>query len=97
MADDGGRQLIAVPSRVVVNNAESYIACCLRRGLGLIQIPRFDVQDLLEAGELVEVMPAHRAAPMPVHGELQPGGSPPRRLAVVSEWFEELMRRHLEA
>jgi DNA-binding transcriptional LysR family regulator len=29
---------LAVPSRVVTNNAESYIACC-RAGLGLIQIP----------------------------------------------------------
>lgn len=96
VADDGGRRLIAVPSRVVVNNAESYIACCLA-GLGLIQIPRFDVQDLLEAGELVEVMPAHRAAPMPVALLYPHRRQRSRRLAVFLEWFEELMRRHLEA
>jgi DNA-binding transcriptional LysR family regulator len=59
---DGRELQMAVPSRVIVNNAESYIACC-RAGLGLIQIPRFDVQYLLDAGELVEVMQAHRAAP----------------------------------
>ncbi|MFH5256208.1 LysR substrate-binding domain-containing protein, partial [Burkholderia semiarida] len=60
-----GPQTLAVSSRVVTNNAESYIACC-RAGLGLIQIPRYDVQHLLDTGELVEVLPAHRAAPMPV-------------------------------
>lgn len=95
-AGDGGRQAITVPSRVVVNNAESYIACCLA-GLGLIQIPRFDVQHLLDAGELVEVMPAHRAASMPVALLYPHRRQRSRRLAVFLEWFEELMRRHLEA
>ena len=95
-AGDGGRQAITVPSRVVVNNAESYIACCLA-GLGLIQIPRFDVQDLLDAGELVEVMPAHRAALMPVTLLYPHRRQRSRRLAVFLEWFEELMRGHLEA
>ena len=49
----------------MVNNAESYIACC-RAGLGLMQIPRYDVQHLLDAGELVEVLPGYRAASMPI-------------------------------
>jgi hypothetical protein len=43
----------------VVNNAESYIAACCA-GLGLIQVPLFDVQHLLERGDLVEVMAAYR-------------------------------------
>ena len=62
-----GEQTINMPmrSRVAVNNAETYIACCLS-GLGLIQIPRYDVQEHLEAGELIEVLPAWRAAPMQV-------------------------------
>lgn len=62
-----GEQTINMPmrSRVAVNNAETYIACCLS-GLGLIQIPRYDVQEHLEAGELVEVLPTWRAAPMQV-------------------------------
>lgn len=54
------------PSRVSANNAETYIACALA-GMGLIQIPAFDVQDHLRSGELVEVMPQARPAPMPVH------------------------------
>ena len=51
--------------RVTVNSAEAYIACCLA-GLGLIQIPAYDVKVHLAAGELVEVMRGHRAEPMPM-------------------------------
>lgn len=93
---DGAGHVVDVPSQVVANNAESYIACC-RAGLGLIQIPRFDVQHLLDAGELVEVMPAHRAASMPVSLLYPHRRQRSRRLAVFLEWFEELMRGHLEA
>ena len=90
-----GPQTLAVPSRVVTNNAESYIACC-RAGLGLIQIPRYDVQHLLDTGELVEVLPAHRAAPMPVALLYPHRRQRSRRLAVFIEWFEALMRPNLE-
>jgi DNA-binding transcriptional LysR family regulator len=85
-----------LPSRVTVDNAENYIACCLA-GLGLIQIPRFDVQHLLDAGELVEVMPAYRAAPMPVSLIYPHRRQRTRRLTVFQEWFDALMRPHLDA
>ncbi len=93
---DGGVRQDTVRSRVVVNNAESYIACCLA-GLGLIQIPRFDVQHLLEAGELVEVMPAARAAPMPVSLLYPHRRQRTRRLTVFQEWFEGLMAGYVDA
>ncbi|MES2009702.1 MAG: LysR family transcriptional regulator [Pseudomonadota bacterium] len=96
MAADGRELASNVPSRVVVNNAESYIACC-RSGLGLIQIPRFDVQHMLDAKALVEVMPLHRAAPMPVSILYPHRRQRSRRLAVFVEWFEELMRVYLDA
>lgn len=96
LADDGTEHSVPVPSQVVTNNAENYIACC-RAGLGLIQIPRFDVQHLLAAGELVEVMPAHRAAPLPVSLLYPHRRQRSRRLAVFMDWFEELMKPHLEA
>lgn len=92
---DGSEQVFDVPSRVVVNNAESYIACCLA-GLGLIQIPRFDVQHLLDSGQLVEVMPTCRAASMPVSLLYPHRRQRSRRLAVFHEWFEALMQPHLD-
>lgn len=92
---DGRELQIAVPSRLVVDNAESYIACC-RAGSGLIQVPRFDVQHLLDASELVEVMPAHRAASMEVSLLYPHRRQRSRRLSVFVEWFEALLQPHLE-
>lgn len=92
----GKVQDVALPSRVVVNNAESYIASC-RAGVGLIQIPRFDVQQLLDRGELVEVMPAHRAASMPVSLLYPHRRQRSRRVVAFVEWFSGLMAPHLES
>lgn len=91
----GQTQNAALPSRVIVNNAESYIASC-RAGTGLIQIPRFDVQHLLDRGELVEVMPAHRAASMPVSLLYPHRRQRSRRLVAFIDWFSGLMEPHLE-
>jgi DNA-binding transcriptional LysR family regulator len=52
-------------TRVAVNSVIAYIAYCLA-GLDLIQIPAYDVRRHVESGELVEVMPGHRAQPMPM-------------------------------
>ena len=93
---DGGVRHESVRSRVVVNNAESYIACCLA-GLGLIQIPRFDVQHLLAAGELVEVMPTARATSMPVSLLYPHRRQRSRRLAVFHEWFAGVMAPFIDA
>lgn len=83
----------AMPARVTVNNAEAYIACCLA-GLGLIQIPLYDVQHHLAAGELVEVMPDLRAAPMPVHILYPHRRHLSRRLQVFVDWASTLLRQH---
>ncbi|MDR2297436.1 MAG: LysR family transcriptional regulator [Comamonas sp.] len=87
---------LTLPSRVVVNNAESYIACC-EAGLGLMQIPRYDVQHLLAAGSLVEVMPSYRSPSMPVGLLYSHRRQRSRRLAVFIEWFEALMQPYLES
>jgi DNA-binding transcriptional LysR family regulator len=92
---DATEYSVSVPSQVVVDNAESYIACCLA-GVGLIQIPRFDVQHLLERGELAEVLPEFRAAAMPVSLLYPHRRQRSRRLNAFIEWFEALMRPHLE-
>jgi DNA-binding transcriptional LysR family regulator len=96
VSGDGSEHVAEIPSRVIVNNAESYIACSLA-GLGLIQIPRFDVPHLLDAGELVEVMPAYRAAPMSISMLYPHRRQRSRRLVVFLEWFETLIQPHLDA
>jgi DNA-binding transcriptional LysR family regulator len=52
-------------STAVVNSTDAYQAACLA-GLGLIQAPVRGTQHLVDAGLLVDVMPGHTAAPMPV-------------------------------
>lgn len=89
-----GERSIAVPSRVIVNNAESYIACC-QAGLGLIQVPRFDVQHLLNCGELVAVMPEFPAAPMTISALYPHRRQRSRRLSVFIDWFAALIQPHL--
>ena len=86
---------LAMPGAVGANHVESYIACALA-GLGLIQIPRYDVLHHLRAGELVEVLPQARAAPMPVHLAYPHRRHLPRRVRVFQDWMLELLRPHTE-
>lgn len=82
--------------RVSANSAEGYIACA-RAGLGLIQIPAYDVAAHLAAGELVAVMAGHRPAPMPMHLLFPGGGSVPRRLTLFADWLETLLNDEIGA
>lgn len=82
---------VALRARVTVNSAEAYIACCLA-GLGPIQIPSYDVNAHLRAGELVEVLPDHRAAPMPMTLLYPHRQHLSRRFQVFAEWLDALLR-----
>ena len=92
--EDGALHGRALPGRVTVNSAEAYIACCLA-GLGLIQIPAYDVAEHLAAGELVAVMPRHRAAPMPMTLLYPHRRHLSRRLQVFADWLVALLRTRL--
>lgn len=90
--DNGGTlQTMRMTGRATADNAETYIECALA-GLGLIQIPRYDVVHHLSAGELVEVMPDFRAAPMPVHLVYPHRRRASRRVQVFLEWIDTLVR-----
>lgn len=92
----GTLRTMAVRSRVTVNNAEACIACCLA-GLGLIQIPAYDVRHHIMAGELVEVMAHHRAEPMPMTLLYTHREHLSRRLQVFAEWLEALLAKELSS
>lgn len=51
---------------LTVNDAENYVVGGLR-GCGLIQLPRFHVEDALERGELIEVLPDWDKPHLPIH------------------------------
>ena len=92
--EDGVLQSTPMLDRVTVNSAEAYIACCLA-GLGLIQIPAYDVRHHIEAGELVEVMPNHRAETMPMTLLYPHRQHLSRRLQVFADWLEALLKQEL--
>jgi LysR family transcriptional regulator for bpeEF and oprC len=92
--ENGTIHSLPVQGRVTVNSAEAYIACCLA-GLGLIQIPAYDVRHHLEAGELVDIMPARRAAPMPVTLLYPHRQHASHRLHIFADWLEALLKQHM--
>ncbi|QCI67094.1 LysR family transcriptional regulator [Phreatobacter stygius] len=62
---DGALRHIALPAVVSVNGAETFVAAA-RLGLGLIQVPKYHVQDDLDRGTLVPVLADHPPSPTPV-------------------------------
>lgn len=92
--EDGEIRLLLMNSRVTVDNAEAYIACCLA-GLGLIQVPAYDVRDYLGSGKLVEVMPGHRAAPMPLAIIYPYRRHLSRRLRAFVRWVTALFQQQI--
>ncbi|EKZ95429.1 MULTISPECIES: LysR family transcriptional regulator [Cupriavidus] len=93
--DAGEVRTLKMNGPVAVNNVETYIACCLA-GLGLIQIPAFDVRDHLVAGELVEVLSDWPVPPMPVQLVYPHRRLLSRRTQVFSEWLARVLAQHIE-
>lgn len=83
---------VMMDSALSVNNTEAYsTAACA--GLGIIQVPYYDVQDKIEQGILVEVLSAYSAASLPLN-ILYPNRSYiPKRLEVFMNWVGEVLNR----
>lgn len=92
---DGRVHALEMRGRVSVNNAEAYIACC-RSGLGMIQVPRYDVAGLIERGELVEIaVPGYQLPPLPVAVLYPPQRRLSRLLHLFIDWLDEQVAPHL--
>ncbi|MFI8010338.1 LysR family transcriptional regulator [Acinetobacter sp. ABJ_C4_1] len=83
---------VKMDSILSVNNTEAYsTAACA--GLGIIQVPYYDVQDKIEQGILVEVLSAYSAPSLPLN-ILYPNRSYiPKRLEVFMNWVGEVLNR----
>ncbi|BEP42160.1 LysR family transcriptional regulator [Variovorax sp. V15] len=92
---DGETSTLRMRSQVAANNAETYIACALA-GLGLIQIPAYDVREHLAAGELVEVLPDARAEPLPVQLVYPHRRNLSRRMQAFVGWLETVLADALD-
>jgi DNA-binding transcriptional LysR family regulator len=71
-------------SRVQINDGEGMVAAAVA-GLGLAQLPDYMVADEIARGELAEVLPSCRPAPMPISA-VYPSGRlvPPRVRALLA-------------
>jgi DNA-binding transcriptional LysR family regulator len=86
---DGQARELTLEGWMSVNDAENYVICALR-GCGLIQLPRFHVEDALRDGRLVEVLSDWPcpdfplSALYPYHRQLSP------RVRVFIDWLTQL-------
>ena len=89
---DAEGQVRAIPMRaqVTVNGTDAYQAAALA-GLGLIQAPAFGTEALVASGQLVEVLPAFVAPPMPVSLMLPHRRQLAPRVQAVMAWLAQLI------
>lgn len=92
----GGLRSIEMAGAVAVNNSIAYLAACVA-GLGIVQLPRVGVMPLLAEGVLEEVLPRHRAPPMPVSLLVPHRRQLARRVQVFMAWLAQQMKPHLMA
>lgn len=83
---------VKMRTEITVNNAEAYIAAALA-GLGLIQVPEYDVAQHLEASELVSVLPRWRVAPMLLAVLYPRRSEQSRRVHAFIDWLDALCQR----
>lgn len=93
--DAGERHSVAMEGAVTVNSTAAYVAAALA-GLGIVQVPEPGVRAHLQARRLVEVLPRHRAAPMPVSLVYAHRRHQPRRVQVFMDWLAGLVVPRLQ-
>lgn len=94
--EPGIEKSIAMSGVVTVNNTIAYQEACIA-GLGIIQVPEPGVRHLLDSGELEEVLPEFRPAPMPVSLVYANRRHLPKRVQVFMAWLAEIMKPRLLA
>ncbi|RKQ41264.1 LysR family transcriptional regulator [Enterobacter sp. R1(2018)] len=80
---------------ITVNSTETYHAACLA-GLGIIQVPRTGVKELLKSKKLIEILPQYRAAPMPVSLLYPHRRNLSRRVHLFMEWLTDVMKAYVD-
>lgn len=93
---DGTARTLAMPGSLTVNTTIAYEGAALA-GVGLIQVPEVGVRAHLDAGRLVEVLPAWRAPAMPISLVYAHRRQLPQRAQAFMQWLSQLMQERLAA
>lgn len=90
-----GEHLIEIKMRsaITVDGAEAYVAAALS-GLGLIQVPAYDVRHLLERGELKEILPDTPPPSIPLSFLFTKRRNLSPKVRVFLLWLESVLERH---
>lgn len=92
--DRGEVKSTDVKSHLTVNSAEACIAAC-QTGTGMIQIPAYDVRNLLSSGKLLEIMPKYRPRPLPVSILYPHRRHLSRAVRVFADWLTPLLQEEM--
>lgn len=87
-----GDEYAQVKASVIVDSTEGYIIAGLS-GLGLVSLPRFDVQPYLKTGEMVEVLPDKPPTGSDMAILYPSRKHVPRRIEAVRDWLAGLVER----
>ncbi|MFL6575292.1 MAG: LysR family transcriptional regulator [Povalibacter sp.] len=93
--DGTSYRTIAMSGVITVNSSDAYLAACLA-GLGIIQVPVIGVRTLIERGQLIELLPAFRAEPMPVTLLYAHRRSLSRRVQTFMTWLSTTLAPYLD-
>lgn len=87
--------MLALPGAVSVNNVQAYHGAGLS-GLGLVQAGLPSLKPYLASGELIEILPDLRPAPLPVSVVVAHRQNLSRRVRTFIEWLEQILQPDLE-
>ncbi|MEN7460532.1 LysR family transcriptional regulator [Pantoea dispersa] len=90
---DGKRITTTIKTSITVNAADTFVSVA-RMGLGIIQVPRYHVEDDLKTGALVELLKAFPPEPSPVSVLYPRNRQLSPRVRVFIEWLKELFLQH---
>lgn len=79
-----------------MNDAENYVSCALR-GAGLIQLPRYHVEEELAEGRLVKVLSEWASPGMPLSALYPQHRQPSPRVRVFIDWLSALYQQRFTA
>ncbi|HET8597552.1 MAG TPA: LysR family transcriptional regulator [Castellaniella sp.] len=90
-----GYELLPMPGALTVNHVHAYESAAIA-GLGIIQAPEARMRQLIDSGQMVEILPQYRPRPLPV-SVLYPGRRHlARRTLAFMDWAQSVVDPILE-
>jgi DNA-binding transcriptional LysR family regulator len=91
---DGELHSVKMPSRICVNNTDAYRAACVA-GLGIMQAPKLGAMELLNNGQLIEILTDWTAPSMAVSMLFPHRRNLSKRVRIFMDWLTEIVQQQL--